>query len=600
MKQILIFISLLLLSISSFSQVKNSYTISFENVAHHEAKITATFSNLQPGKVVLQMAKKSPGSYGSYNFSQNIYNLKITGGNGKDLKTTQISLNEWEVNDHDGEIRVNYNLFGDTADGVFSQFSEDQTIINNPASFIYIEALESRPVELTYYNREDLGWKIATQLEDKGANTYEAKDLQEFMDSPTLLANFKLKERTIEAGSKQFKLKLAINDNSNDQLSEDLFDKIANVISEQQKVFGSFPNFDYDSYTFMASYAPYTGTNTIEHKNSSLILNSKPLSEIEVTSSLKMLSEMFLKTWNKTRITPISLKPFDLQKNTLTQEYWFAEGFSSYYALLTMCRAGIISHDKFLEEASFIVNDVITSSALQYNNTLEMSEQALFFAKNSINNTSLNALNLYIPYKDHGFVIALILDLELRNKDELNLDNFMSLFWSKYGKTNIGYSIENIYATLREYAGDSFAEKFFKENISEPTIYDPSKLLESVGVSTTLVELPYLGAEIVFNNDDLAEVSKYTIPGTPAYIGGLEKRDIIISINNRSFSNLTQLKNAIAQEKIGKKVIVKYSRNGIEKSTEIKLTPNPYLILTSLFKIGSSTADRKRAWIGEE
>ena len=597
MKQILTFISFLLLNITAFSQVKNLYTISFENIEHHEAQVTAKFKNVERGTVVLQMAKKTPGSYGMYNFSKNIYDVKITGSKGKSIRATQVSLSRWRIDKHDGEINVSYKIFGDQPDEIYSQFSEKQTIINNPATFMYVNALASRPVEVTYNVRKDLKWKIATQLKDKGGNKFQAENLQEFMDSPALLSNFELKEQTIESANGPFKLRLAINDSSSKETVDALFEDLVKLAEEQKKVFGSFPDYEYDSYTFIASYGPGSSVANVEHRNSSLILNKKPLEKIRKLDRIKVYSEALVKSWNKKRIAPSSLKNFDFQNNKLTEEYWFTEGFSNYYGLITMCRAGIISHDEFLEKASFIVNNVITSSAIKHNNAIEMSKKSLSFHSKDNSNYSEN---LYIPYDDHGFVIALILDLELREKEDLSLDDFMNLLWSKYGKTGMGYSTENLRGTLREYTSDSFAESFFKNNITEPEIYEVSKIMSSVGVTSTFVELPFIGVEIKFNRDSLAEIWKYTIPGTPAYEGGLEKGDIILSIDGNTFTNGAEFKNAIAQKKIATKIAIVYRRNGVEDKMNMKLLPNPNLILTSDLGASGKAVERKTSWIGEE
>ncbi len=587
----------ILLSFNGISQVKNSYSISFNNIAHHEAEVTAKFSNLQQGEVILKIAKKSPGSYGQYQFAQNIYNLRITDDSGKDLKYSQYNLGEWKVEKHKGEIKVSYTLFGDSKDGIFSHFSEDQVILNNPSAFIYIPKLESRPVELNIQPRYGLDWKIATQLKKISDTKYEADDLHDFMDSPVYLANFTAAEKTIESNGKQFNLKIALY--GSEDYAEELLEKVSQTIEEQYKVFGSYPKFSNNTYQFILSFQPYNETNMIEHKSSSLLLNSKPISEITTVKVIESMSALFAKTWNKTRITPISLKPFNLQENVLTKEYWFADGFSYYYSLLSMVRSGIITEDKFLEKTSYIINKVIKSSALKYNNALEISKKSIFYTGRTKNSAALNSKNRYIPFENHGFVIALLLDLELRDKDNLNLDEFMSLMWSKYGKTNNGYNDENIFGTLREYAGDSFAENFYKKNILENSTFDFQKPLESMGVTVSYIELPFMGAQIEFNKDDLAEISEYTIPKSPAYVGGLEKGDIIVSINSRSFSNITQLKNTINQSKVGKKLLVKYSRNGVEKNTEIKLEPNPNTILTANLNNSSKVADKKRGWIGQ-
>ncbi|WP_010521059.1 PDZ domain-containing protein [Aquimarina agarivorans] len=590
-------ILILVTVITAYSQVKNIYSISFDNVAHHEASIKAKFSNLQPGNVTLKMAKKSPGSFGFYQFSQNIYNFRITDESGKELKFTQPKLGEWLVEKHKGQINISYKLFGDTRDGVFSHFSEDQVILNNPSAFIYVPKLASRPVKLKFNSRDDLKWKIATQLKDSGENIYEAENLNAFMDSPIFAGNFNVVQKTLDSGGKQFELKIAII--GSEGYATELLNKVTEAIKEQYKVFGSYPDFSNGTYLYILSFKGYNQNMAIEHKSSSILLNSNSVAELGTLKVLESMLSLFAKTYNKTRIRPVSLEPFNLQENVQTSEYWFSEGFSKYYGLLSMVRARIISEDKYLEKVSYILNDVIKSTALKYNNTLEMSKKSAYFASNLENNTALNAHNLYIPYEDHGFVIALLLDLKLRDKENLSLDDFISLIWTKYGKTNKGYTNENIYATLREYAGDFFASDFYKDYIIKNTEFDFQKILESMGINISFIELPYLGAEIAFNDKDLAEIVSYTIPGTPAYESGLEKGDIIISLDNKPFSNLTQFKNALNQNKIGKKVSIKYSRNGVEKDVSVKLAANPNTILTPELKISSKVEEKKRGWIGQ-
>ena len=273
MKFYITLISVLVVASNAFSQVKNNYSISFDNVAHHEANVSAKFSNLQPGSVTLKMAKKSPGSFGYYQFSQNIYNFKVTDESGKDLKFTQPKLGEWLVEKHKGEINISYKLFGDTKDGVFSHFSEDQVILNNPSAFVYVPKLASRPVKLKINSRDDLEWKIATQLKDSGENVYEAENLNVFMDSPIFAGNFNVAEKTVDSNGKQFELKIAML--GSEGYATELLNKVTEAIKEQYEVFGSYPDFDNGTYLYMLSFKEYNQNTAIEHKSSSILLNSK-------------------------------------------------------------------------------------------------------------------------------------------------------------------------------------------------------------------------------------------------------------------------------------------------------------------------------------
>ncbi len=590
----------LLVAASSTAQVKNYYSISFANALHHEAYVEASFGNIQPGKVVVEIANSSPERFGSYNFIKNIYDLKITSSGGNALEYRRKGLDRWEIDKHNGSIKVTYKIFADNGIETFSQINKDFAIINHPATFAYIPTLANRPIEIYYNVNSNYNWKVANQLKPSKnkSNTFMAKNLAEFMDSPTLIGAVNTVKKTIESGSSDYNLVLSTISNSNVSYLEQLLDGISAVTDEQKEVFGGYPKFDRDTYTILYG-ADYDYGNVLEgHKNSLLYTVGQEVKREEATT-LKNFAKAFFKSWNGARIQPNALNPFNYKKMPIVKEYWFTEGFAEYYALLTMCRSKTISHDRFLREIAYHLSDVKKSAAIDYFSAVEMSENAGFTEGQSKHANPQNAVNTFIPVEKHGAIIALVLDLSLRNKD-LSLDSFMKLLWNKYGKISQAFSIENFYTSLVEYAGDSFAKDFFEDYVNGSKAFDTDKLLENFGVSTTPVEVPYIGAMVTFDKNDSAIISEYTSKNTPAYKAGLEKGDIVISVNNQSFSDLTQFNNAIAQFKIGKKVIVKYNRNGVENSTELKLDVNPNIILSSMLKIGSKTAEKKRLWLGEE
>ncbi|HLV70032.1 MAG TPA: hypothetical protein VKY34_04940, partial [Xanthomarina sp.] len=180
------------------AQVSSSYVISFENAVHHEASIQATFTDLQSNKVVFRMARSSPGRYAIHEFAKNVYNVKVTDSQGKVLKTTRPNPYAWEVSGHDGTIHVTYTLFANHGDGTYAQVDETHAHLNMPATFMYVPELSENEMEVTFKFREDLNWKVATQLKHLEGSTYQAKNLQYFMDSPTEIANYSMRAFQVE------------------------------------------------------------------------------------------------------------------------------------------------------------------------------------------------------------------------------------------------------------------------------------------------------------------------------------------------------------------------------------------------------------------
>ena len=157
--------------------ISSTYEISFENAVHHEAKINARFTNLSNEEVEFRMSRTSPGRYALHEFVKNVYDVEVTDGQGNKLDATRPDPYSWKVKGHDGTINVKYTLFANRGGGTYAQIDETHAHLNIPASFMYAPELANDEIEVTFNVREDLNWKVATQLKHKEGNTYYARDL---------------------------------------------------------------------------------------------------------------------------------------------------------------------------------------------------------------------------------------------------------------------------------------------------------------------------------------------------------------------------------------------------------------------------------------
>ena len=155
---------LALFTLITKAQVSSSYSISFENAIHHEAFIEATFTNLSTDEVEFRMSRTSPGRYALHAFMKNIYAVKVTDSKGKTLEVVRPNPYSWKVKGHYGIIKVNYILFANRGDGTYSQIDETHAHLNMPATFIYVHSLQNQGFQVAFNTREDLNWKVVTQL----------------------------------------------------------------------------------------------------------------------------------------------------------------------------------------------------------------------------------------------------------------------------------------------------------------------------------------------------------------------------------------------------------------------------------------------------
>tara|TARA_R110002020_G_scaffold82758_9_gene205200 strand:+ start:539 stop:2338 length:1800 start_codon:yes stop_codon:yes gene_type:complete len=548
----------------------NSYSISFENAVHHEALVKATFPSIKTKTVTLQMSRTSPGRYALHEFAKNVYDFKATDGKGNNLEVTRPDPYSWEISGHDGTVNIEYKIFANRADGTYSQVDESHAHLNIPATFMYVEDLKHRSLEVDFKVREDLNWKVATQLKHLENNKFYAPDQYYFMDSPTELSDFDLREFNLDGKNIRFTL----HHTGSKEDFDTYFDKVKRIVEQEKAVYGELPHYDYGIYTFIACYLPHVSGDGMEHRNSTILTDQEGLAEGGMEGNIGTVSHEYFHSWNVERIRPDDLEPFDFEKTNMSEALWFAEGFTSYYTNLILCRAQIITPEEYIKDLAGTFNYVWNSPAREYFNPIEMSYQAPFVdAATSVD--PVNRENTFISYYSYGSVLGLALDLSLREKG-LNLDDFMKLVWQTYGKTEVAYTVSDLKNTLSNYAGKEFATNFFDNYIYKSKMPDYSSLLDQAGVLLEQPDLnkPYLGASLESVLNGLI-ITRNTSKDSPAYNAGLDKGDVLMSMNNSDLHTLDDLSLMQDSLKQGDTVTVKYLRFGEEKSTEIILGANP-------------------------
>jgi predicted metalloprotease with PDZ domain len=365
---------------------------------------------------------------------------------------------------------------------------------------------------------------------------------------------------------------------------------------------GELPNYDYGTYTFLACYMPQASGDGMEHRNSTYCVGNFALDEEKIEWAYGTVSHEFFHCWNVERIRPDALEPFNFEEANMSGELWFAEGFTNYYTDLVLCRAGLMSQKDYVNDLNWAINGVVNSPARQFFSPIEMSYYAPFSdAASSID--PKNTGNTFISYYTYGQAIGLALDLSLRNMDtNKSLDEYMRLVWSKFGKTEVPYSVHDLQAVLTEYTSAAFANTFFEKYILKSELPDYEKLLAGMGVTLERVNAgkAYLGANLKKTDQGIV-ISSYTKIGTPAYKGGLESGDIIVAIDEKTFPDVDALNAYISNCKPGQEVLVRFKRNDAERGTKFSLEENPAL-KTQLyedagFKVEAEKTKRRTSWL---
>ncbi|WP_243848420.1 M61 family metallopeptidase [Sphingomonas insulae] len=578
------------------------YDVSFPNAVHHEAQVTATFRGVPPGPLRVQMARSSPGRYAIHEFAKNVYDVTARDGAGRALNVGRNDPYGWSVAGHDGTVVVTYTLFGDWGDGTYAQIDATHAHLNMPATFLWAPGYEDKAIRVRF-RTFDPRWKVATQLPAaRDAGTFWAPNFQYFMDSPTELSDFALRQWPVtDAKGRTQLVRLAVHHTGSEADVDTFAAKAQRVIAQHYALFGQAPRYDYGTYTFIADYMPQIAGDGMEHRNSTIITDQRPLRAANF-AQINTLSHEFVHSWNVERLRPAELEPFDFTRANPTPSLWFAEGFTQYYGPLMIRRAGETSVDDFLAGLGSTLSAVVNRPARRYGGPEEMSLRAPFVdAAKAIDQVNPN---IYVSYYPYGAMIALALDLQLRQRG-LTLDAYMRHLWTTMGDPERKYTPADLERGLAEVTHDAaFAKAFFDRSVHASALPDYAPLLRQAGLvlRPAAATRGWAGLTMVADDGGVA-VGETPWPNAPAYAAGLERGDIILSLDGMVASDPAAMRAMLAAHRPGDRIAVRYRQRGIERSATLRLAVDPTFELVRGETAGVAVTPAQMAfrtgWLGQ-
>ncbi|MBL4677791.1 MAG: M61 family metallopeptidase [Mucilaginibacter sp.] len=611
MKKLITLAAVVACAVSAFAQNGDKskpiyYSLSFPNAIHHEAEIVMTIPDAPAGKLKVRMSRSSPGRYATHEFGKNIYNVKAQDGQGNQLDIKQVEGDVYEIEDHPSIVKVSYTLFGNHTDGTYVGIDASHAHLNMPAAFMWVIGLANRPAKFEFNDLDKYGWKVATQLKHEAENVYSAPDLQYMMDSPTELSNVKVSSWDLKnTNGKIQKMAIAVH-SDDDQGTIDNFAKmVQKVVLEERAVFGEQPDYDYGSYTFLDDVHPNNFGDGMEHRNSTSIVDRSPKVGGNENDLLGTYSHEFFHSWNVERIRPKSLEPFNFEHANMSNELWFAEGFTQYYGEMLLVRAGFNSVDDYTGTIAGLVNSVLANPAPAKYPPTQMSRYAVFVDA-GVAVDATNYTNMFTSYYVYGGATALALDLRLRSEFKITLDDYMRQVWLAYGKTGKPYTIPDLQNTLAKLTNPKFAKAFFDDYIYGFKKNDYATLLAKAGLilQKAAPEKGWMGRIPAKPVDGGLQIVGATASITPVYKAGLDADDIILKIDGKDAREVFALTDAVKDKKPGNKVVINYRNRLGDHEATVVLEESPAFQVVTFEKAGKELSQQQKdfraAWLSSK
>lgn len=560
----------------SNAQSEISYVVSFPEAQAHYADIEMNIKGVRNTSIDLRMPVWAPGSYLIREFAKNVEGFSAQTSSNASLATSKINKNTWRISGtKNKDIKVNYRVYAFELSVRTSFIDASHAFLSPSGLFVYPEGQikSSSTVTIKPYKNWN---KISTGLEPvRGKqNTFYAPDYDILYDSPFEVGNHDVFEFDAAGVKHEVAMYGGGNYNSN-QLKADM----TKIIEAETAIFKENPN---KRYVFIV-HNTLSGGGGLEHLNST-VLGATRLgytNEDSYKGFLGLVAHEYFHLWNVKRLRPRALGPFDYSNENYTTSLWIAEGFTAYYDNLILRRTNIYSPEKYIQELTTEINTVEN----QPGNRIQPVSEASFDAWIKYYRPNENSRNSTISYYNKGALVGMILDLEIlgATKGAKRLDDVMKAMYDEYyKKQGRGYTEAEFKAMAEKIAGKSLDDIYNKYvNGTEPINYN--SYLGHAGLylvdDNANRSLPTLGTATVVRDGKLIITAVQR--GTAAWIDGLNVNDEIIAIDGYRITGaadsrgVTDLGRAISARKVGDKLKVTISRDGVMRDIDVTLTQNP-------------------------
>ena len=429
-----------------------AYQVAMSQPESHLFEVTLEVLGWAQPTLELRMPVWTPGSYLVREYSRHLQDFAAS-GDKKALPWRKVRKNYWHIDTQgQSKIVVRYRIFANELTVRTNHLDKTHGYFNGAALFLYVPGFEKQPIQIKIVPpRSD--WHTLTTLPSVPGkeNTFEATDFDTLVDSPFEIGHHEI--YPFEAIGKPHKLAIWGRGTVDcDRLIHDT----KKIIQVEADLFGGLP---YDRYLFLL-HLTSNGFGGLEHKDSCSLIYSRTgfRAKDKYDRFMQLVAHEFLHLWNVKRIRPKGLEVFDYEGENYTPSLWFSEGTTSFYDLILPYRAGIYDAKTYLKSLS----QEITRYLMTPGRLVQPLSESSFDAWIKLYRPDANSANSQISYYLKGEMVTLLLDLGIRIKhgNQRSFDDVMRQMWKQFGKDEIGFTPEQLKATIESVAGFDLTDFF--------------------------------------------------------------------------------------------------------------------------------------------
>lgn len=408
------------------------YHVELHHLHAHQYRVTLRIATPAAQQLV-SLPVWIPGSYLVREFAKNLQELNAR-QNGQPIAVQQLSKHQWQLDcSANAPVELSYLVNAYDTSVRTAWLDQRRGFFNGTSLLLRVHGQEAQPHQLRISPSAQVpDWKLATglsavEVDAQGFGTYTAGNYDELVDCPVEMGNFWSSSFTARGVPHRFVVAGAPASFDGERLLRDT----QKICEAEIDFWGIAPH---SSYVFMLNVT-HDGYGGLEHCNSTALICSRsdlPRQGVDKASDgyvqlLGLISHEYFHTWNVKRLRPAELVPYNYDQENYTELLWFFEGFTSYYDDLLLRRAGLIDNATYLKLITKTLNQVQQTPGRKVQSVAQSSFDAWVKYYRQDENTA----NATVSYYTKGALVAMSLDLKLRQEGQTTLDAVMRALWQR-------------------------------------------------------------------------------------------------------------------------------------------------------------------------
>ncbi|MBN8823793.1 MULTISPECIES: peptidase [unclassified Spirosoma] len=326
------------------------YEVNLNDRADDQFKVTLHVRGLTDGNAIYQFASTAPGTYQIMDIGRYVRSFKAFDAKGREVKTEQISTNQWKL-DKPAQVRTVRYSIAETWDTPVNEhkpynmcgtsIEQDHVLINGQGVFGYPTGMQATPIEVKLNYPTD--WTVGTALEKNEKGNFVAANYDRIVDSPILLGRL-TKASTTVAGAQVDVYTYSKTDKIK---SDQLLNNMQAMLTAAGKFLKQLP---VKRYTFLYHFEDQDWGAWEHSYSSEYVIREEEFSKKLADNMTSIAAHEFFHVVTPLNIHSEIIQQFNFVTPTPSEHLWLYEGVTEWASDAMQLRDKLIDLPTYLNE----------------------------------------------------------------------------------------------------------------------------------------------------------------------------------------------------------------------------------------------------------